>query len=683
QKAEEEKKEEENLTEEQKKEMEEKKKAEEEAKIAAEEERLLKQMTEIPEEEMEERLSKENIPEFNIQEMLSDAMEIREWNANSLPSDKLSIENAIITNRAERWPLIIDPQEQCKSWIHRQLRTKGLFVLKNTDKGLFNTIKNAISLGQPVLLENVEETIDSSLEPVLANVTYKQGANWFLSIPGDKPIQYVRTFKLYMTSKLPNPHIFPETSIKVTLINFTVTREGLVDQLLVEVVKNEKAELEKLKDDATIKINDSKKQIADLESSILNLVKDAGDDILDTDTLVNKLEESKVKSVEIKKVLDSAESTALKINKERRSYHPIAVRGSLLYFQIASLANIDSMYNYSLEYFLGLFNQRLVKSKKSNDIHERVEILINDITIRFYEKISRGLFEKDKLLYSFMIVVAKLQNDEVIKQSAWNFFIRGAPSFNPKIDQKHIYYTKGIDKWMDIERFKKFLSFKENSDDFIKIDQILGDLKEDEQKMIDAFMKSDNPHLEKLPEALEKICQGFNRLLMVKIFREEKLIFAIRHFIETSFDKRFLESPPFSVPAAVDDSTKITPLIFILSPGANPVPFIREFAEKSKVDLIGISLGQGQEKISIDSIKKCAAEGGYVCLENCHLAVSFLPKLEEVLQELVVNPSEMHENYRLFLTSMPTPKFPASILQSGVKITNEPPKGIKASLRSM
>lgn len=55
---------------------------------------------------------------------------------------------------------------------------------------------------------------------------------------------YNTDFKLYMTTKMPNPHYLPEVSIKVTLINFTVTPNGLEDQLLVEVVRYERIELE-------------------------------------------------------------------------------------------------------------------------------------------------------------------------------------------------------------------------------------------------------------------------------------------------------------------------------------------------------------------------------------------------------------------------------------------------------
>ena len=102
-------------------------------------------------------------------------------------------------------------------------------------------------MGQPILLENIDETLDPSLEPLLQKNIVKQSGQWQIRL-GDNWVPYSNDFKFFITTKLSNPHYLPEICIKVTIINFTVTPEGLEDQLLVDVVKYEQPELEQQKD---------------------------------------------------------------------------------------------------------------------------------------------------------------------------------------------------------------------------------------------------------------------------------------------------------------------------------------------------------------------------------------------------------------------------------------------------
>ena len=122
----------------------------------------------------------------------------------------------------------------------------------------------------------------------------------------------------------------------------------------------------------------------------------------------------------------TGEKTNQLISTTREIYRPVATRGSVLYFAIASLAAIDSMYQYSLQFFQKLYNTRIEqaeqpnvkelmideekdsdivkKEKQDQTVLARLEILIEDITWTMYVSVCRGLFEKDKMVRSKLII---------------------------------------------------------------------------------------------------------------------------------------------------------------------------------------------------------------------------------------------------------------------------------------
>lgn len=151
-------------------------------------------------------------------------------------------------------------------------------------------VEAAIRIGQPVLLENVGEVLDPSLDPVLQkNVEKKPGGAWEIKL-GDGAVPYSWDFSFLVTTKLPNPHYLPEVCIKVAVINFTVTPAGLEDQLLVDVVKQERPELEQQRDQLVVQLSDFKRQLQDIEAKILKLVSEASADILDDEELIDTLD---------------------------------------------------------------------------------------------------------------------------------------------------------------------------------------------------------------------------------------------------------------------------------------------------------------------------------------------------------------------------------------------------------
>ena len=113
----------------------------------------------------------------------------------------------------------------------------GLKIIKLTDGNFLRTLENCIRIGMPVLLEELGEQLDPALEPILLKQTFTQGGRLLIRL-GDSDIEYDRNFRFYMTTKMSNPHYLPEVCIKVTIINFTVTKTGLEDQLLRYTILN-------------------------------------------------------------------------------------------------------------------------------------------------------------------------------------------------------------------------------------------------------------------------------------------------------------------------------------------------------------------------------------------------------------------------------------------------------------
>lgn len=169
---------------------------------------------------------------------------------------------------------------------------------------------------------------------------------------------------------------------------------------------------------------------------------------------------------------------------------------------------------------------------------------------------------------------------------------------------------------------------------------------------------------------------------MLKIFRPESLTTAFTKYVAENLGQYYSESPPSTMEGLYADSDEITPVIFVLSQGADPTNQLIKFAESKKnIDNFKyISLGQGQEEVARALIEKGKKEGNWVLLQNCHLFRSWMLELERIVNNFA-DESHINENFRLFLTSMPVKYFPVSILQNGLKLTTEPPRGIKANLK--
>jgi len=614
---------------------------------------------------------------FSLDRVLADPVTVKKWNSFGLPSDTLSIENGLFVQWGRRWPLMIDPQGQANRWVKAMERSNKLKICKLSQSDFLRTLENCIRVGQPVLMENIEEYLDPSLEPVLLKQIFKKGGRLVLRL-GDTDVDYIEEFKFYMTTKLPNPHYPPEIQVKVTVVNFTVTQGGLEDQLLNDVVGLERPDLQKQKDELIQQINDGQVTLFELEGKILTLLANAGDDILDDEGLIQTLDDAKKTSNEVGVQVTEAEATSKIIDETREVYRPAASRGSVLYFVIADMAMIERMYQYSLQYFKQLFKFNIEESEKNDDVEARVRTIIDVCTEEIFFNICRGLFEKDKLLFAFMIAANVLRHDKKIQEENWSFFVMGSGV----MDSSHIEdYPGGL--WMDRTRWVEINELDSRTEIFRGLAKSVIE-KEAEWK---EYCGAEKPHLLTMPEGYTEKLSSFQKVLLLKILRPEKLVFTVPEFISDNLGPSYVESQPFDLAKPFAASNPTTPIIFILSTGADPSPYLfklaREVGFYEKLQVISLGQGQGPKaEALIEGAVKDGERIKWVCLQNCHLAGSWMPTLERILENMGTGGNEApHKDFRLFLTSMPSNTFPVPILQNGIKLTNEPPKGLRANIR--
>jgi len=169
------------------------------------------------------------------------------------------------------------------------------------------------------------------------------------------------------------------------------------------------------------------RDLRDIEDKILNELSNAPSiaSLLETDNLIDILAESKKTSDAINIRLKESEITEKEIDITRESFRPVAFRASLLFFCIVDLANIDPMYQYSLQWFQNLFEMGVQGSQPSADVIERIKFLNNYFTKLLYENVCRSLFEKHKLLFSFLLTTKILFGNDSINHEEWRFYLAG------------------------------------------------------------------------------------------------------------------------------------------------------------------------------------------------------------------------------------------------------------------
>jgi len=459
---------------------------------------------------------------------------------------------------------------------------------------------------------------------------------------------------------------------------------------------------------------------------LLKQLSEAEGDILENVELIESLEEAKRLSAEISEKVEVAKETEVRINEARELYRPVANRGALLFFLLSELFKIHQFYHYSLASFLSVFLRAiditgktyfgpkfdaqtslskvsestnsfykmkcavaLLKAGQNNLINEgqyneidaadvdldvRVPALIDSITFQVFGFTRRGLFERHKLLFATLTCLRVLVRMGTLDAKEVEYLVLNKKASNlPALSHE-------ISQWCPESSWACIVALQ----DLPAFNKIASDI-ENHSKDWRAWTSEECPEKVDPPGEWKKLTE-FQRLLLLRILRVDRVVNALTTFVRNSLGDRYIDEDPFDVVSTYKESSSKTPMFFYLFPGADVVKDIEPILKKKGFSIENkqfrnISMGQGQEPAAEQALDDYTEHGGWVFLQNIHLMSQWVKVLERKLE--VAN-ERAHPEFRCFLSAEPHPDpqakiIPESIMQNSIKIANEPPQNIRAN----
>jgi dynein heavy chain len=318
-----------------------------------------------------------------------------------------------------------------------------------------------------------------------------------------------------------------------------------------------------------------------------------------------------------------------------------------------------------------VFKDALSKAEPAEKLKERVVNLLDNITFSVYMYTSRGLFECDKLIFMAQMAFQILLYSKEIDPEELDFLLRFpvVPNLTSPVD-----FLTNL-SWGGIKALSEFEEFRGLDKDL-----------EGSAKRWRKFVDSECPEKEKFPGEW-KNKTSLQHLCMMRALRPDRMTYAVRCFIEEKLGSKYITARSVEFAKSYEETSSSTPVFFILSPGVNPLKDVEKLGKKLGFTLDAgnfhsVSLGQGQEIVAEDALDMASERGDWVILQNIHLVERWLPTLEKKMEQCA---ESAHTNFRLYLSAEPNADpavsvIPQGILESSIKITNEPPTGMYANL---
>jgi dynein heavy chain len=393
--------------------------------------------------------------------------------------------------------------------------------------------------------------------------------------------------------------------------------------LLARLISKEQKSLEEQLTQLQEDVTGNTKILSELESSLLERLANAQGSLLDDVDLIDVLGTIKTKSQEVNEKLVESREKTIEISEKREQFRPVAARGSVLYFCVVEMIQINWMYNTSLYQFLELFDYGIEKSPKAPAVKDRVQNIIVAMTRKVYRYINRGLFERDKVTFKLMMAFKILIKAQLLTGADVGVFLKAGAGIDDR-NKKYNWMDQKV--WLNIVALSKHKFGYEHNFFFKELPERIARLEKDWKK----FFDENEPENAIIPDYEDKITTDQNigmflHLCLIRSVREDRTVLACNKFLRKVLGDEFTQPVTDQIAEIFEETMNNKPVLYLLSAGADPTNNIDEFAKKKKqYPTNKVSMGEEQEIPALNMLKLGQLTGKWLVLNNCHLSLEFM-----------------------------------------------------------
>ena len=544
-------------------------------------------------------------PDLTLSEFLSTADDRLRWKQNNLPADEMCTENAVMLQRFQRYPLIIDPAGQATQFILAEFAAKKITKTSFLDPNFRKFLEGALRFGTPLLVQDAE-SYDPILNPVLNRDVRKQAGRVLITV-GDTDIDLSPAFNIILTTRNANFEFRPDICARVTLINFTVTRASLQTQCQGKALKSERPEVDKKRSDLVKLQSEFRLRLLQLEKSLLKSLNEAKGSLLDDDAVIAKLETIKKEAVEVKSKVDESEAVMKEIETTSAQYIPLALRCSAIFFTLQQMKLVCFLYKYSLQFFMDIFEVVLTQNdhlKGKKDYGERLSIITRDLFQAVFDRVSPGMLQQDRLSLAFTF--ARLQ-------------LRGTKD-EPKAEEMLFFLGGGADGGSDTGAFASLVPATLNAVQAASINSLSASIPAFKNaardmscrtKEIAEWVRRARPE-DTIPFPLESdgssIIATFRHMLLIQALRPDRVINMCGIMVDQVLGEGFAAEKSNRLAAAVDKEVDPkTPILLCGVSGYDASTDVFDLAVAQNKELKQIAIGSAEVRSRIIRLLNCAS----------------------------------------------------------------------------